>query len=89
MSSAESRLKPLRWNTSGEEPPPSATRCRASTTITRSGLDLALDRALGVTRTVRGAPVMVMPPDHAWAAQHSVSVDELREERFVAMRRAT
>jgi DNA-binding transcriptional LysR family regulator len=38
------------------------------------------------TLLVRGAPVVVMPPDHAWAAQESVSVVELREERFVAMR---
>ncbi len=35
---------------------------------------------------VRGAPVVVMPPDHAWAAREAVTVDELREERFVAMR---
>jgi DNA-binding transcriptional LysR family regulator len=27
-----------------------------------------------------------MPPDHAWAAHESVTVDDLREERFVAMR---
>ena len=49
-----------------------------------SGDELPAELAASVL--VRGTPVVVMPPDHAWAAHESVTVDDLREERFVAMR---
>jgi DNA-binding transcriptional LysR family regulator len=45
-----------------------------------------LPAELEATVLVRGVPVVVVPPDHPWASQESVTVDELREERFVAMR---
>ena len=35
---------------------------------------------------MRGTPVVVMPAGHPWVEQESVTVAELREERFVAMR---
>jgi DNA-binding transcriptional LysR family regulator len=38
------------------------------------------------TELVRGTPVVVMPAGHRWLDQESVTVAELREEAFVAMR---
>lgn len=38
------------------------------------------------TALLHGRPVVVMPADHPLAAEDEVSVDQLREERFVAMR---
>ncbi|GAA4101370.1 hypothetical protein GCM10023066_48230 [Nocardioides kongjuensis] len=38
------------------------------------------------TALLHGRPVVVMPADHPLAAADEVSVDQLREERFVAMR---
>ncbi|MEV7428034.1 MULTISPECIES: LysR family transcriptional regulator [unclassified Nocardioides] len=41
---------------------------------------------LAGTALVHGRPVVVLPADHPLAAQPSVTTDQLREERFVAMR---
>ncbi|MBZ5734421.1 LysR family transcriptional regulator [Nocardioides sp. TRM66260-LWL] len=51
-------------------------------------LDDDPDSALGLTGTVllRGRPVAVLPAGHRLASHPEVSVDDLREERFVGMR---
>jgi len=63
--------------------------------LTEGALDLGLvnvlagdDPPVGLTGTdlVHGRPVVVLPADHPLAAQESVTIEALRNERFVAMR---
>ena len=63
--------------------------------VVEGSLDLGLVNLLGGDELpgdlepsvlVRGVPVVVMPADHPWAARTEVTVEDLREERFVAMR---
>ena len=63
--------------------------------LAEGALDLGLvnvlagdDKPVGLTGTdlVHGRPVVVLPADHPLAAQDSVSIESLRNERFVAMR---
>jgi DNA-binding transcriptional LysR family regulator len=63
--------------------------------VIEGSLDLGLVNLLGGderhpdldgTVLIRGRPVVVLPKGHRLAEHDSVSVDDLREERFVAMR---